>query len=79
MGRAWRCRTLRRETKGTGVRVHGMRPHARSSDSSPRIAAEFRDLTTVTMVTRGARNLLTGRLRAVNRMPLDVTVVGGDD
>jgi NAD(P)-dependent dehydrogenase (short-subunit alcohol dehydrogenase family) len=38
-------------------------------------AAEFRDLTKATMVTRGVRNALAGRLRRANRMPLDVTVL----
>ncbi|RKR29887.1 SDR family NAD(P)-dependent oxidoreductase [Arthrobacter oryzae] len=37
--------------------------------------AEFRDLTKTTMVTRGVRNVLAGRLRRANRMPLDVTVL----
>jgi NAD(P)-dependent dehydrogenase (short-subunit alcohol dehydrogenase family) len=38
-------------------------------------AAEFRDLTKRTTVTRGVRNLLAGRLRRSRRMPMDVTVV----
>ena len=39
-------------------------------------AAEFRDLTKATLVGRGTRNLLTGRLRRRNRMPMNVTVLG---
>lgn len=38
-------------------------------------AAEFRDLTKATLVGRGIRNLLTGRLRRRNRMPMNVTVL----
>jgi NAD(P)-dependent dehydrogenase (short-subunit alcohol dehydrogenase family) len=38
-------------------------------------AAEFRDLTTATLVGRGLRSLLTGRLRRRNRMPMNVTVL----
>ncbi len=38
-------------------------------------AAEFRDLTTATLVGRGLRNLLTGRLRRRHRMPMNVTVL----
>jgi hypothetical protein len=40
-------------------------------------AAEFRDLRGPTLVGRGLRSLLAGRLRRVNRMPLEVTVVDG--
>ena len=39
-------------------------------------AATFRDLTRRTMVTRGVRNLLSGRLRRGRRMAMDVTVLG---
>jgi hypothetical protein len=39
-------------------------------------AAEFRYLTNTTIVTRGMRNVLAGRLRRANRMSLDVTVIG---
>lgn len=105
--------TLRRETRRTGVRVHGMNPGlvttemlghvtsqpgyehrlgglqvvvglwGQSPDGAARPlldlvtsdAAEYRDLTRRTMVTRGVRNLLAGRLRRANRMPLDVTVL----
>lgn len=105
--------TLRVETKGTGVRVHGMNPglvitdmlgHVTSQpgyqhrlgglqvvvglwgqtpDDAARPlldlvtsdAAEFRYLTKTTMVTRGVRNVLAGRLRRARRMPLDVTVL----
>ena len=108
--------TLRRETKGTGVRVHGMNPGLVMTDLLGRItsqpgyeqrlgglqivvalwgqtpdeaaqplldlvtsdAPEFRDLTKVALVTRGVRNVLAGRLRRANRMPLDVTVLGAD-
>ena len=38
-------------------------------------AAEFRYLTKTTMVTRGVRNALAGRLRRAKRMPLVVTVL----
>jgi NAD(P)-dependent dehydrogenase (short-subunit alcohol dehydrogenase family) len=38
-------------------------------------AAEFRDLTKATLVGRGTRSLLTGRLRRRNRMPMNVTVL----
>jgi len=38
-------------------------------------AAEFRDLTKATLVGRGLRSLLTGRLRRRNRMPMNVTVL----
>ena len=38
-------------------------------------AAEFRDLTKATLVGRGTHNLLTGRLRRRNRMPMNVTVL----
>ena len=38
-------------------------------------AAEFRYLTKTTMVTRGVRNVLAGRLRRANRMPMHVTVL----
>ena len=37
--------------------------------------AEFRDLTKATLVGRGVRSLLTGRLRRRNRMPMNVTVL----
>lgn len=37
-------------------------------------AAEFRDLTKKTIVTRGVRNVLAGRLRRSRRMPMDITV-----
>lgn len=105
--------TLRLETKGTGVRVHGMNPGLVVTDMLGQVtsqpgyehrlgglqavvglwgqrpddaarplldlvtsdAAEFRDLTRTTMVTRGVRNVLAGRLRRANRMPLDVTVL----
>lgn len=108
--------TLRRETRGTGVRVHGMNPglvvtdllgHVTSQpgyeqrlgglqvvvglwgqtpDDAVRPllrlvtsdAAEFRYLTKARLVTRGMRNILGGRLRRANRMPLDVTVLGTD-
>lgn len=36
--------------------------------------AEFR-VPKATLVTRGLRNLLGGRLRRANRMPLDITVI----
>ena len=111
--------TLRRETRGTGVRVHGMNPGLVTTDmlghittqpgygrrlgglqivvglwgQSPEDAvrpllglvtsdtAEFRYLTKSTLVTRGIHNVLAGRLRRANRMPLDVTVLdpGGRD
>lgn len=105
--------TLRRETRGTGVRVHGMNPglvmtdllgHVRAQrgyerrlgalqvvaglwgqtpDDAARPllglvttdAAQYRDLRGPTLVTRGVRSLLSGRLRRSRRMPLDVTVV----
>ena len=38
-------------------------------------AAEFRDLTKATLVGRGIRSLLTGRLLRRNRMPMNVTVL----
>jgi NAD(P)-dependent dehydrogenase (short-subunit alcohol dehydrogenase family) len=38
-------------------------------------AAEFRDLTKAVLVARGLRNLLAGRLRRSNRMPLHITVL----
>jgi NAD(P)-dependent dehydrogenase (short-subunit alcohol dehydrogenase family) len=38
-------------------------------------AAYFRDLTRATLVGRGLRSLLTGRLRRRNRMPMNVTVI----
>ena len=109
--------TLRLETKGTGVRVHGMNPglvmtdllgHIRSQpgydhrlgalqvvvglwgqtpDDAARPlldlvtsdTAEFRYLTKTTLVTRGVRNMLAGRLRRANRMPLTVTVLDTND
>ncbi|MCB5292037.1 SDR family NAD(P)-dependent oxidoreductase [Arthrobacter sp. SO3] len=109
--------TLRLETKGTGVRVHGMNPglvvtdmlgHVTSQrgyehrlgglqvvvglwgqtpDDAARPlvdlvtsdAAEFKFLSKTTLVTRGVRNVLAGRLRRANRMPLDVTVMDSDD
>lgn len=37
--------------------------------------AVFRDLSKPRMVTRGVRNLLAGRVKPENRMPLDITVV----
>ena len=105
--------TLRAETKGTGVRVHGVNPGLVITDmlgnvtsqrgyekrlvglqvvvglwgQTPEVAAEpllrlvttdaavFRDLTPPTMVGRGVRNLLAGRVRRRNRMPMDVTVI----
>ena len=108
--------TLQRETRGTGVRVHGMNPGLVTTDLLTHItsqpgfeqrlrglqvvaglwgqsaeeaarpllglvtsdAAEFRDLTPVTMVTRGVRHLLAGRLRRADRLPLEVTVLGRD-
>ncbi|AMM33910.1 hypothetical protein SA2016_3247 [Sinomonas atrocyanea] len=107
--------TLQLETKGTGVRVHGLNPGLVMTDllghvSSQRgyeqrlgalqvvvglwgqtpddaarpllrlvttEAAEFRDLRGPTLVARGLRNLLAGRLRRAHRMPLEVTVVDG--
>lgn len=39
---------------------------------------EFRDLTKATLLTRGVRSVLAGRLRRSNRMPLDITVLGRD-
>lgn len=106
--------TLRQETRGTGVRVHGMNPGLVTTDllghvtaqpgtearlralpvvvalwgQRPTVAArpllrlvtsdaaEFRDLTPSTLVTRAARNVLAGRLRRDRRMPLEVTVLG---
>lgn len=108
--------TLRAETKGTGVRVHGLNPGLVVTDMLGRVASqpgyesrltglqvvvglwgqtpeaaarpvlglvtsdasEYRDLKRTTLVTRGVRNLLTGRLRRDRRMPLDVTVVQPD-
>jgi NAD(P)-dependent dehydrogenase (short-subunit alcohol dehydrogenase family) len=105
--------TLRLETRGTGVRVHGMNPGLVTTDLLGKVtsqpgyeqrlgglqvvvglwgqtpddaarplldlvtsdAAEFRDLTRTTMVARGVRNLLAGRLRRGNRMPLEVTLL----
>ncbi|MGT2461767.1 SDR family oxidoreductase [Sinomonas atrocyanea] len=107
--------TLQLETKGTGVRVHGLNPGLVMTDllghvSSQRgyeqrlgalqvvvglwgqtpddaarpllrlvttEAAEFRDLRGPTLVARGLRSLLAGRLRKAHRMPLEVTVVDG--
>ncbi|MDQ0769240.1 NADP-dependent 3-hydroxy acid dehydrogenase YdfG [Pseudarthrobacter defluvii] len=104
--------TLRLETKGTGVRVHGMNPGLVETDLLGRVtsqagyqerltglqvvvglwgqtpraaarpivdlvtadAAEFRFLTGRRMVTHGLRNVLAGRLRRRNRMPMDITV-----
>ena len=104
--------TLRAETKGTGVRVHGLNPGLVITDMLGRVTcqpgyerrlgglqvvvglwgqtpdaaarpllglvtsndAEFRDLTHRTMVTRGVRHALSGRLRRRHRMPMDVTV-----
>ena len=109
--------TLRAETKGTGVRVHGMNPGLVVTDlfgrvtsqrgyeqrlgglqvvvglwgQTPEAAAQpllrlvtsdkaaYRDLTTATMVGRGLRNLVTGRLRRPNRMPMNVTVLEADN
>jgi NAD(P)-dependent dehydrogenase (short-subunit alcohol dehydrogenase family) len=108
--------TLRAETKGTGVRVHGMNPGLVMTDMLGRVAtqpgyeqrlrglqvvvglwgqtpeaaarplldlvtsdtAEFRDLTKATILSRGVRNVLAGRLRRANRMPMDITVLDGD-
>lgn len=108
--------TLRLETKGTGVRVHGMNPGLVETDLLGRVAsqpgfehglgalqvvvglwgqsagqaarpivdlvtsdaAEFRFLTKRRLVTQGLRNILGGRLRRTNRMPLQVTVVHPD-
>ena len=108
--------TLRRETRGTGVRVHGMNPGLVETDLLRRIraqsgyeqrlsalqvvvglwgqepeaaakpllglvtsdAAAYRDLTTARLVSRGARNILAGRLRRAKRMPLEVTLVDGE-
>ena len=105
--------TLRAETKGSGVRVHGMNPGLVITDmlgsvtsqagyerrlgglqvvvglwgQTPEVAAqpllrlvtsdatEFRDLTKATLVGRGLRSVLTGRLRRRNRMPMNVTVL----
>lgn len=104
--------TLRQETRGTGVRVHGMNPGLVVTDMLGRVTsqpgyehrlgglqivvglwgqtpeaaaapllrlvtsddAEFRDLTKRTVLVRGVRSVLTGRLRRRNRMPLHVTV-----
>ncbi|QGF22642.1 SDR family NAD(P)-dependent oxidoreductase [Raineyella fluvialis] len=108
--------TLQAETKGTGVRVHGMNPGLVVTDllgkvtaqrgyesrltglqvvvglwgQTPEVAArpllglvtsgkaDFRDLTRRTIVTRGVRNLLAGRVRRRNRMPMDITVLDVD-
>ena len=105
--------TLRAETNGTGVRVHGMNPGLVITDmlanvtsqrgyeqrlsalqvvvglwgQSADVAAEpllrlvtstaavYRDLNPPTIVGRGLRNLLAGRVRRSNRMPMKVTVV----
>jgi glucose 1-dehydrogenase len=105
--------TLRAETKGSGVRVHGMNPGLVITDMLGRVtsqpgyehrltglqvvvglwgqtpevaaqpllrlvtsdAAQYRDLTKVTLVGRGVRNLLAGRVRRANRMPMDVAVL----
>lgn len=107
--------TLQLETKGTGVRVHGLNPGLVMTDLLGHVsaqrgyerrlgalqvvvglwgqtpddaarpllrlvtteAAEFRDLRAPTLVGRGLRSLLAGRLRRANRMPLEVTVVDG--
>jgi NAD(P)-dependent dehydrogenase (short-subunit alcohol dehydrogenase family) len=106
--------TLQRETRGTGVRVHGMNPGLVMTDLLGHVTsqpgyedrlgglqivvglwgqtpddaarplldlvtsdtAEFRYLTPRTLVTRGLRNVLAGRLRRANRMPLDIRVLG---
>lgn len=105
--------TLRLETKGTGVRVHGMNPGLVETALLARVRCqpgyqqrlsglqvvvglwgqnageaalpivdlvtsdhpEFRFLTKRRMVVHGLRSVLAGRLRRVNRMPLDITVV----
>ncbi|MCG2620329.1 SDR family oxidoreductase [Arthrobacter sp. I2-34] len=105
--------TLRLETKGTGVRVHGMNPGLVITDMLQRVtsqpgydqrlsalqvviglwgqlpdaaarplldlvtsdAAQFRDLTKPVLLARGLRNMLAGRLRRTNRMPLDVALL----
>lgn len=105
--------TLRLETKGTGVRVHGMNPGLVETALLARVRSqagyqqrlsglqvvvglwgqnageaalpivelvtsdhpEFRFLTKRRMVAHGLRSVLAGRLRSVNRMPLDITVV----
>lgn len=105
-------KTLQKETRGTGVRVHGMNPGLVLTDFLQHVTAqagfeqrlsalqvvaglwgqgpedaarpildlvasdtsEFR-VPKATLVTRGLRNLLGGRLRRANRMPLDVTVI----
>ncbi|SDC02190.1 Short-chain dehydrogenase [Raineyella antarctica] len=105
--------TLQAETKGTGVRVHGLNPGLVMTDllgkvssqpgyetrlgglqvvvglwgQTPEVAArpllglvtsdraEFRDLTGMTILTRGVRNVLAGRLRRRNRMPMEITVL----
>lgn len=108
--------TLRLETKGTGVRVHGMNPGlvetailgkvasqagyeqrlgalqvvvglwGQSADQAAQPIvklvtsdkAEYRFLTTRRLVTHGLHNVLAGRRRRTNRMPLEVTVVDTD-
>lgn len=105
--------TLRAESRGTGVRVHGLNPGLVVTDMLGRVRAqpghetrlgalpvvvglwgqtpdaaarplldlvtsdapEYRALRKTTMVTRGVRNVLSGRLRRNRRMPLDVTIV----
>lgn len=105
--------TLRTETKGSGVRVHGMNPGLVTTEllgsvtsqpgyeqrlgglqvvvglwgQTPEVAAqpllrlvtsdaaEFRDLTKTTLVGRGIRNLMSGRLRRRNRMPMTINVL----
>lgn len=105
--------TLQLETKGTGVRVHGLNPGLVMTDLLGRVAsqrgyerrlgalpvvvglwgqtaddaarpllrlvtteaAEFRDLRGPTLVARGLRSLVSGRVRRGRRMPLEVTVV----
>jgi NAD(P)-dependent dehydrogenase (short-subunit alcohol dehydrogenase family) len=109
--------TLQRETKGTGIRVHGMNAGLMTTELLTHVTAqagyeerlralpiivglrgqgpdaaahplldlvtsdirEYRDLTPATLVTRGLRNILAGRLRRANRMPMDITVVGRRD
>ena len=108
--------TLRAESRGTGVRVHGMNPGLVVTDMLGRVtsqpghegrlsglqvvvglwgqspdaaarpllglvtsdAAAFRDLTRRTIVGRGVRNVLAGRLRRSRRMPMAVTVLDAD-